>query len=506
MSLGKRIWISLRRQPGKSIIYFLIAFLLGCVYVSASNFVHITSQITKDLQSQISTRLSVASSLNLPENMPRGENYDETYHVLDQAIKELIKDQSVDYASFNYFLLLDTDTLSTQQEYWNRLFPYSEKENDDYFNAVLFGVHEALPMEFQEGTIKLTQGRSFTQNEIDQGAPVVLVSETYYQDENGEPKKIEVGDSISLKKVIYNRNRLLNDILYEESLELEVIGKFKAEANMKDSGGDERSIRAIDYPDFRLYVPNNLVKNTFNELNQLNLMIKGVSAVNDSEVTELMGIYTSVFKLKEGADLDIFKNKVNAAVRSLDDYSISTSADSLEKILNPIRNQQQLAQTIAVFSIVAVTLILTLITLIFIKDRRTEIGIIKVLGEKNSRIFIQFFAELWIIVMTGVTVSFFLGNRITGTVYNTLFDQVSQQIAESESEFASTDSLLTTSKQIAVQLPQIRPVKNAGLSGLRFEEYILFVCLMSGTIIISEIFPFLYIRMIKPISLLKNDI
>lgn len=81
MSLGKRIWISLRRQPGKSIIYFLIAFLLGCVYVSASNFVHITSQITKDLQSQISTRLSVASSLNLPENMPRGENYDETYHI-----------------------------------------------------------------------------------------------------------------------------------------------------------------------------------------------------------------------------------------------------------------------------------------------------------------------------------------------------------------------------------------------------------------------------------------
>jgi putative ABC transport system permease protein len=79
-------------------------------------------------------------------------------------------------------------------------------------------------------------------------------------------------------------------------------------------------------------------------------------------------------------------------------------------------------------------IILSLIVILSIRERKFEIGVLMSLGENKLKIIGQFFAELLIIMIVGVALSAVTGNFIGNSVGNQL---LTQQNATQEEQQAS---------------------------------------------------------------------
>ena len=111
-----------------------------------------------------------------------------------------------------------------------------------------------IPYHFEMNYLKLTDGRYFTQEEIDSGANVAIMNKYSSVVVDGKEKLVEVGDKfkISLKvmgenlnkyneqmnlseeDVIHFKNDFYNNELYNDVIEVEVVGLFDKEIDYKD--------------------------------------------------------------------------------------------------------------------------------------------------------------------------------------------------------------------------------------------------------------------------------
>lgn len=94
-------------------------------------------------------------------------------------------------------------------------------------------------------------------------------------------------------------------------------------------------------------------------------------------------------------------------------------------MLQPLNNISKISKNIVILVAIAGAVILTLIVILSVRERRYEIGVLMSLGESRIKIIGQFFAELFIVTLISIAIASAAGNVVGNTLGNQLLSSSS---------------------------------------------------------------------------------
>ena len=259
-----------------------------------------------------------------------------------------------------------------------------------------------------EGDIKLVQGKNFSSDDISNGNNVILISQ-----EVASKNKLSIGDKINLGRQvdIYSANSTIVEDEYE------VIGIFETNKNYeRDTEGNLVEIES-DYID-TIYMPNDAIKNihskVIDEIKRKN--------VDDYDTFSLKVKY----KINSINELEEFKNENLSKFPK--GYEFNDNSEKYNSVATPMQNMKDLSNIIVYSSIIASVIIIGLISILFCKERKKEMGIYLALGEKKTNIALQILLETLIIAIVAITISVFTGNMLATKVSKQMLEnQINEQ-------------------------------------------------------------------------------
>ncbi|MHC5229190.1 ABC transporter permease [Enterococcus sp. LJL99] len=239
---------------------------------------------------------------------------------------------------------------------------------------------------FSEGTATLTSGELITDEDKDTNN--VVIEKTLAQ-----ANDLKVGDTF---KITSPENE---DTTYEVTIK----GIYET-----SESGDSMGMM------FNFLNPSNTIYSSYTFANTL----KG----EDSEKT----IDSAVYTLSDPKEMDSF---VASAEKLIDteSFSLQTNDQAYQQMLQPLNNVASFAKNIVILVAIAGIIILTLIVMMTIRERRYEIGVLLSLGESRFKVILQFFSEIIVCMVIALAIASFSGN----IVGNVVGEQLIQQQTES---------------------------------------------------------------------------
>lgn len=140
------------------------------------------------------------------------------------------------------------------------------------------------------------------------------------------------------------------------------------------------------------------------------------------------------FTLSEPSKATAF---VTAAKKLVDTDKLQLTADdsAYKALLTPLNNIKSFASKIVILVAVAGVIILTLIIVLMVRERRHEMGVLLSIGERKSKIVGQLFFELFAVLVISLGIAGVTGNFVGQAVGNQL---VAQQTAQTKNTLATT--------------------------------------------------------------------
>ena len=133
---------------------------------------------------------------------------------------------------------------------------------------------------------------------------------------------------------------------------------------------------------------------------------------------------SAIYTLSNPEDMDDFVDEVESEIDT-DSYSVTSSDEIYEQMLSPLNNISSIAQNIVILVAIAGAVILTLIVILSIRERRYEIGVLMSLGENRIKIIGQFFMELFMVTVVSLIIASFAGNFVGNALGNQLLSSTS---------------------------------------------------------------------------------
>ena len=354
--------------------------------------------------------------------------------------------------------------------------------DQEYNYFPLRGVNYAPVLDIANGTATLVEGRVFSEEDIVKANYVVLIS-----DKLAEQNNVFVGDIIMLnnefqiwKEGDVEPEKIVRDIA------LEVIGIFspKVNTNQEENGG------WIDYTPFnRMYVPNGVV-NAENRWMTEQYMI----AYPDSGITpdQLERVYINpVFVLNNPEEVESFRTE--AMTYLPDYYKVIVSSDAYDSVAGPIKFIGSLSNTILYVAIGATILILSLVVILFLRDRKHELGIYLSLGESKSKVMAQILIEVVAIAVLGITLSLFTGNSIAEATSQSMMDLRAGIEGNGPDYPVYRESMIYNPGGITEE-----DVMEAYSIQFSWDYVLILYGVGVGTVLLSSIAPMIYILRLKP--------
>ena len=273
------------------------------------------------------------------------------------------------------------------------------------------GVSEPLFLELEEGRIILTQGRTFTEEELEYGSNLALISQDF-----AALNDLMIGDSLPMETRIYHPNmwegNLLdqpNYLVHLEPIELTIIGLFEPGWSVSQ----ELEPLLQSEMNMTFFTPNNFVASMnaiILNLNHYYFTSEELALIPPSVLFQQSGtIRAGMISLHDFRDADAFWEYARMlipesyTVMSPEMMGIMGAASSMETI-------QEIVSRFLYGALAACVIIIGLTGMLFCVDRRKELGIYLALGRSKGQILLQLFLEnLWIVLPIAL-LSFFTGN------------------------------------------------------------------------------------------------
>ncbi len=404
MKVLKRAFLYLSRKKSHTVVLFLIIFILGNIYGLAISLKQVSSVLAYEMKSQLG---STATYINEAVNdagfsMDTQQDW-ECFKRYERIVHKLINSTYVSYGNYSYMLLLDDRDGQVRYGY---------------------GVSHAPMADVKENIIRIIEGREFTEEELENGERVVIVSNDFRV--NGQ--EIHAGDTIHMK-LVFDKNicdendRCESVVVYDEEYSLKVIGIFEK----IDKAFDHVNVGFSDVPG-RMYIPNQTLWDLFVRRHQL------IQELNVFEV-EQMAIDVPIIRLKSSDDLEAFKQEAETVIASeqVEDSLMQQpkeqfliSDDDYLSVAEPIRILNHFGNYLCIGGIIAFSIILCIVMINVLQERIHEIGIYLVLGEKKRNILIQLFCELLLVTVLSVSCSLVSSKKAGERVSHSFLDYQSQ--------------------------------------------------------------------------------
>lgn len=370
MNFVQRSLLSIKERKSRSIILFLAVLLICNVMAGAISVKKALLNTEKSFIDLIPIEVSIDDNYSVfLDNTDQG--------LTEDIVKDIGKSQYVKNWYYYYKYWLGNKKLENGKE-----IPIVGADEDNEFHPFnsfdIIGAYKETVIQEDEGDIKLVQGKNFSSYDISNGNNVILIS---------------VED------------------------EYEVIGIFETNKNYeRDTEGNLVEIES-DYID-TIYMPNDAIKN-----------------IHSKVIDEI--------KRKNADDYDTFSLKVKYQINSINEleefksenlsklpkgYEFNDNSEKYNSVATPMQNMKDLSNIIVYSSIIASVIIIGLISILFCKERKKEMGIYLALGEKKINIALQILLETLIIAIVAITISVFTGNMLATKVSKQMLEnQINEQ-------------------------------------------------------------------------------
>lgn len=232
--------------------------------------------------------------------------------------------------------------------------------------------------EFSGGTNKITSGRAIQSS--DEGTNNVVIEESLAKQNN-----LKVNSTFTLKDS--------NDKTYK----MTVVGLYKSGSTENDLATD------------------------FGFMNPANQMYTALSVPNQIDgKTGTLG--SAIFNLENPEDSEKFVKEATKLIDT-DKFEVQSNDAIYQQMLQPLNNISSFSKNIVILVTLAGAIILALIVMLMVRERRFEIGVLMSLGESKGKIVMQFFTELFMIMVVSIGIASATGNFVGNAVGQQLLNQ-----------------------------------------------------------------------------------
>lgn len=248
---------------------------------------------------------------------------------------------------------------------------------------------------FMDGEAELTEGRHIT--EEDAAANVVMIEQNL-ADEND----LSVGDSLT---VVSSET--------EEDVSLEIVGIYSTTAEVDQQAQN-----------FSFLNPYNMIYIPYETAN----MIKGEEGTLDS----------AIYYIDDPVNIESFiADAQNSSEIDFETFKLDADDSLYQQMMGPINNVSSFSNKVVILVAIAGAVILGLIVMMSIRERKYEMGVLLAIGEKRSKLIGQFLAEILLIAVFALGLSVVSGNFVADTVGNQLLQQ---ELVQSEENTRTPNS------------------------------------------------------------------
>ena len=113
-------------------------------------------------------------------------------------------------------------------------------------------------------------------------------------------------------------------------------------------------------------------------------------------------------------------------------YQVSDNLNEIENATKSVSNVKTFATTFLIITLSIGAIVLIVINMINIRERKYEIGVLRTIGMKKRNVSLQFMSELLIIAIISLSIGAFIGSFASVKVSNKL---LSEEINNSRSEY-----------------------------------------------------------------------
>lgn len=387
MYIIKNAWINIKRHLGRNILIGLIVLVVALNSTVALSINTSGNKLTESYKNK--NELEVSFKLDMSKL--RDENT--TYTKL--TVDDIENYADSDYVS-SYYYTLDTSLSSDDIEAINVSEKFEPKE-DVPKGEMPESRRENMPSQgdfkitaysdtsyienFINGTSKITSGSMITKD--DEENHIVISEELANQND------LEVGDEITFY--------LPSDssITYT----FEIIGIFET----TDDSASE---------DFM----------NMNALNAQNQMYTSITAINKIlENDDSPNSLNSIIYLNNPDDLEAYTKEVKEKGLS-DYYTVSDNTDEITSTLTPIQNISNFSMTFLIIILIVGAIILAIINMLNIRDRKYEIGVLRAIGMSKVKLILSLLTELFIVTVIAFTIGIIGGKLISQPVTNKMLE------------------------------------------------------------------------------------
>lgn len=372
------------RSKGRSILIGIILCILmfsACIGLSIQQ-ASIQSQKAAESLTNITGQIEV----NRMNQTKPEENGNNTKQITLKQLKKYAKSKYVE--NFTYFASLSLQASDSFSLLENQQSMPQGPEQNSSIQLIGYENDEAMT-NFSDGTSTISKGKMFDENTTENQCILPEELATY--------NSISVGDTITLK---------VND---STTVDFIVTGFYTT--------------------------TNNSFMNSNNTIYTSYEVVKNISTTNNLDLN-IQGTYT----FKTVKDFKKFKKECQQKGLS-NDYTI-TSQDlhRYEQSVTPLQNLSKFSRTFLIIICVIGAIVLILINLFNIRERKQEIGILCALGMHKSKIILQFVLETLCISLFALVIGAGLGAISSVPLTNTLLEsQITSQNKMVEQKEANFD-------------------------------------------------------------------
>jgi putative ABC transport system permease protein len=470
MNFLKRAFLSLVRRKGKSLILLVIIFILSNVMAGSIAIGQASNNVEKTIKLQLGANASIELDWEKMQEWTQ-DQWDALQYITPEMADEIGSSSYVKYYDYSSESYINSNTLTQYDPNMVEIPTVS------YFP--IKGVQYAPILDIVNGSATLVNGRTFNESEITNADYVALISDKVAQQNN-----IFVGDVIYLQNTfsMWKEDNTVEE--YKRDIALEVIGIFTPKVQQSD----ENNGGWIDYTPFnRIYVPNGVVHAENRWLNE-----QYAIAYPDSNIRIDQIYITPTFVLNNPEDVESFRTEAKSLVP--DYYKVTVSSDAYDSVAGPIKFIGSLSSVILYVAIGATILILSLVVILFLRDRKHELGIYLALGESKTKVVSQILLEVVSIAIIAITLSLLTGNSIA--------ESTSQSMMDLRNEITGDNGDNGMIYRDMGYNPNNGVTEDDVLEAYKIEftwDYVFILYGVGiGTVLLSSIAPMIYILRLKP--------
>lgn len=459
-NMFKRAFLNIMRKKSKTIIMFIIMFVVANLVLASIAISNATKVSTEFAKETIGSEVYLKADMEKVKKEMTGGKFGGSkpkierpeinlQMVLGLANSEYVKD----YTYSTYINVIPSNYTKYEEDEISTNRKPNMIKNTDGVNAI--NSFAFIP-EVESGIITISEGTYFDESTMDK----VIIS-----DELALINDFSVGD-----KIVFLDSK-------ENEVSYEIIGLFSA----TESGYENNIYMNLDsaeklMSDEQFNNDNYIVNNVIYYLN------------NPDKTDEFLSEAQEEYNFEDlGLTLDI-------------------NNDAYEKMVGPIQSVGSFANIILIVMSISAVAILSLIINNNIKERKYEIGVLMSLGAHKKNIIGQMFIELFLVSTVGFILSFASSGIIANTLSTNLLNnqvEMSEEISEKNYNRPGNGMMKPGANPSKNELDSVEVIDDIDVN-ITFENCMILLLFGYSIILVSMIIPSLSIMKYEPKTILTG--